>query len=137
MGIRTWLFGRSNKSQGNNELVLISLRESNAELGKLLQLSQEHANNLLKRIEALEGVLLNVRGINLEAENDTPSQPTPIELRVLELFESMDKITCSDVCRALNYSLRQVGSKRLTNMVQRGLLKRVGAGRYISYVLPS
>jgi len=127
----SWLsrfFGRPEKKN-----TLVVLEESNAELRQLLFLEKKHSADLLQQ---LSKALSNTQGNHSETLTKEPGRATPKEQEVLDLFEKQEKITSHDVCKALGYKCRQIGSERITKMLRKGLLKKIGSGKLSAYVLP-
>lgn len=117
------LLGRPVKK---NALAL--LNESNSELRQLLFLEKKHSADLLQQ---LSKALSNTS----ESVTKEPGNPTQKEQEVLNMFNLQEKITSAAVCKNLNYSCRQIASERLSKMITKGLIKKVGLGKLSAYVL--
>ncbi len=134
MGLRSWLFGPEKKNS------LVVLEESNSQLRQLLALEQKNCSDLMQQLKTLQDALLNDSATVSKQEPQPPAQEpawaTPREKDVLDLFNGQERITTADVCKALGYNIRQIGSARLTKMLRKGLIKKVGSGKLTAYVLP-
>ena len=128
MGFKTWLFGK----QGN---ALTVLSDSNAELRRLLFLSQKHSADLLIQLSTIQKAMLNGQGNGCQTDAMEARPPTPKEQEVLDLLKSSQSITTKDITEALGHKCRQVSSAMVFKMVKKGFLKRVGNGKLCRYVL--
>lgn len=126
MGFRNWLFGKQ-----ENALAILSA--SNERLEQLLFLEKKHSAELLAQLSRALG---NGNVTAPETVSTEPVNITPKEQEVLKLFEQEERITSATVTASLGYSCRQISSARLSRMLAKGLLKKVGSGKQTAYVLP-
>jgi len=126
MGILNRLFGWHKEPSA-----LAVLSDDNKELRSLLLMEKRHSHDLLERITVLENKLLGLEGI----ASPEPGNATPQEQRVMELVKSRGKVCSRDVAELLGLKFRESGTERLSKMTKKGLLKRIGSGRFTAYKL--
>ena len=132
MGLINRLFGRPKKK---NALVVLS--EENAKLMQLLFLSQQHSAELLAQLKSVQTAYSALsHGSPFRKDSVTVSEPTQKQQEILNLVRERKKVTALQVQEALHYRHRVSASAMLSELIKKGLLKRLNRGKLSAYVLP-